>query len=92
MKIKKKDLVDLVYQDLKGVNKVIVSKVIDLFLKELNNILNENEEVDVELRGFGVFKKRKRKSAVIQNPKTKEKKIYSDLYSIRFKMSKTGRK
>ncbi|MFN3412378.1 MAG: HU family DNA-binding protein, partial [Exilispira sp.] len=38
--------------------------------------------------GFGTFKKRKRNNLIIQNPRTKEKKLYNDLYSVKFKLSK----
>lgn len=91
MKITKKDLIDLTYQKTEGINKNIVSLIIGQFLNELFDILSKNEEIDVEIRGFGVFKKRKREEVVIQNPKTKEKKIYNNLYSVKFKMSKANK-
>lgn len=91
MKITKKDLIDLTYQKTGGINKNIVSFVVGEFLNELFDILSKNEEIDIEIRGFGVFKKRKREEVVIQNPKTKEKKIYNNLYSVKFKMSKANK-
>lgn len=91
MKIKKKDLIDLTYQKANGINKNVVSSIINSFLEELYLILSKNEEVNIELRGFGVFKKKKRKEVIIQNPKTKQKSKYSDLYSIKFRISKESK-
>ncbi|HPC37864.1 MAG TPA: HU family DNA-binding protein [Exilispira sp.] len=91
MKITKKDLIDITYQKTEGINKNIISFIIGQFLNELSAILSKNEEIDVEIRGFGVFKKRKREKVVIQNPKTKEKKIYNNLYSVKFKISKANK-
>jgi len=91
MKITRKDLIDLTYQKTKEVNKDLVASIINQFLTELSNILSKEEEINIELRGFGVFKKRKRKDLLILNPKTKEKKIYNNLYSIKFKLSKINK-
>lgn len=91
MKIRKKELIDLTYQNTKGVNKQVVSSIINQFLIELNKILLEKNDIDIELRGFGVFKKRKRKETMIINPKTKEKKVFTDLYTIKFKLSKESK-
>ncbi|MCR4422685.1 MAG: hypothetical protein GYA61_04810 [Spirochaetales bacterium] len=91
MKITKKDLIDLTYQKTNGVNKDLIASIINQFLIELSNILLMKDEISIEIRGFGVFKKRKRKDLLILNPKTKEKKIYNDLYSIKFKLSKVNK-
>ncbi len=91
MKLTKKELIDLTYQNVAGINKNIVSSIINQFLVELNKILSTDQEVDIELRGFGVFKKRKRKDVQIFNPIIKEKKLFSGLYTIRFKKSKESK-
>lgn len=91
MKITKKDLIDLTYQKTNGVNKDLIASIINQFLIELSNILLMKDEISIEIRGFGVFKKRKRKDLLILNPKTKEKKIHNDLYSIKFKLSKVNK-
>lgn len=88
MKFVRKNLIDLTYYRTAGINKIIVIEVINNFLSEMHKILSKDDEVEIELRGFGTFKKKKRNSVFIQNPKTKEKKLYSDLYSIKFKLSK----
>ncbi len=87
-KYTKSELIDSTYQKLSNINKNIVNAVINKFLDQINIILTEEEEVDIEIRGFGVFKKRKRKDVNIINPKTKEKRLFKNLYNIRFKKSK----
>lgn len=88
MKFTRKNLINLTYVKTNGINKIIVAEIINNFLDETYKILSKNEEVEIELRGFGTFKKRKRNNLIIQNPRTKEKKLYNDLYSIKFKLSK----
>jgi len=91
MKVTKKELIDLTYQSIKNVNKSLVSSIINQFFVEINNIFSKNEEVDIEIRGFGVFRKRKRKDIEIFNPKTNKMKLFHGLYSVRFKKSKESK-
>lgn len=89
-KIVKADLIDVTANEVNVLPKTVVAYIINQFLKILHRQLKENEEFSIELRGFGVFTKKKRKPSIIKNPKTNESHLYQDLYSISFRLSKNS--
>ena len=63
-----------------------IEKIIDLFLKKILNGLIENK--NIEIRGFGTFRKKINKAKYVRNPKTNER-IYKNLnQKIHFKIGK----
>lgn len=67
--MRKQDIVDEIYQQT-GLPKKDVQLIVNLFLDSLKRAFLREERV--ELRGFGVFDIKLRKSRVGRNPKTRE--------------------
>jgi DNA-binding protein HU-beta len=67
--MRKQDIVDEIYQQT-GLPKKDVQLVVNLFLDSLKRAFLREDRV--ELRGFGVFEVKQRKSRIGRNPKTKE--------------------
>jgi len=67
--MRKQDIVDEIYQHT-GLPKKDVQLVVNLFLESLKKAFLREERV--ELRGFGVFEVKQRKSRVGRNPRTRE--------------------
>ena len=61
-------------------------KIIDLFFQKIFNGLCDNQ--NIEIRGFGSFKKKINKAKFVRNPKTNEKIYKEETQKIHFK---TGR-
>ena len=81
----KKDLVNLVYMQL-GFSKQISENLIEDFLATI--VTNIKSEKKLKLSKFGTFAKRKKKSRIGRNPKTKESKVISSREVVLFKPSK----
>jgi len=81
----KKELVDRV-ADLTGNKRVVVKKIIQIFLDEIINELGKGNRL--EFRDFGVFETKKRAARMAQNPKTLERVRVPAKRSVKFK---TGR-
>ncbi len=67
--MRKQDIVDDIYQQT-GLPKKDIQLVVNLLLDSVRNAFLREERI--ELRGFGVFEVKKRKSRVGRNPKTRE--------------------
>ncbi|MGB9824649.1 MAG: HU family DNA-binding protein [Candidatus Hydrothermia bacterium] len=67
--MRKQDIVDEIYQQT-GLPKKDIQLVVNLFLDSLKKAFLREDRV--ELRGFGVFEVKQRKSRIGRNPKTKE--------------------
>ena len=61
-------------------------KVINLFFNKISNSLQQNR--NIEIRGFGSFKKKINKAKFVRNPKTNEKIFKKETYKLHFKISK----
>ena len=61
-------------------------KIINLFFNKISNSLFQNN--NIEIRGFGSFKKKINKAKFVRNPKTNEKIYKNQTYKIHFKISK----
>lgn len=69
MSVRKADIVELIEKRVgPRVTKKDISIVINLFLKEISNLLSEGNRI--EIRGFGVFKSKQRNSKIARNPRT----------------------
>ena len=66
--------------------KVMAESVVDAVFDSLKNALRRNERI--ELRGFGVFVVKPRKSGIGRNPKTGEEVAIPPGKTIRFKPGK----
>ena len=61
-------------------------KIINLFFNKISKSLNENK--NIELRGFGSFKKKVNKAKFVRNPKTNERIYKKETNKIHYKISK----
>ncbi len=84
MSITKADIVDEVAQST-GLTKVDVKYVVDGVLNAIINSIAKGERI--ELRGFGVFKTKHRKSRAARNPRTGQIVELKDRYVPVFKTS-----
>lgn len=67
----KADLVEQVYEAIgPGITKKDCAAVVDAFLNAIRQALANEEHI--EIRGFGTFKVRRRKSRMARNPRTGE--------------------
>ncbi len=81
----KKEIIEKISENT-GLNKVIVKRVVDEFLKVLSIAFSNKERV--ELRNFGVFNFKKTKLKKARNPKTGQTVIIPERLKIVFKPSK----
>jgi len=61
-------------------------KIINLFFNKISTSLHENK--NIELRGFGSFKKKVNKAKFVRNPKTNERIYKKETNKIHYKISK----
>lgn len=87
MSVRKADIVEVIEKKVgPRVTKKDISLIINYFLKEISSMLTEGKRI--EIRGFGVFKTKKRNSKIARNPRTgKEINIPARLVPV-FKPSK----
>lgn len=85
-KCTKSDLVDGIYSK-SDIERRSIAKVVDLFLEELKNAVEQKSSV--ELRGFGTFELRLRKGREkCRNPKTGETLSVDDRFTVIFRPGK----
>ena len=87
--LKRKDLVNLVYMQI-GFSKLISENLIEDFFSLIT--FNLKKEKKIKISKFGTFFVRSKKSRIVWNPKTKEKKIISERKVVLFKPSKELKK
>ena len=63
-----------------------IEQIFNIFTKKIISALNNNQ--NVELRGFGTFKKKINKAKQVRNPKTKEKIFKKENFKLHFKIGK----
>jgi integration host factor subunit beta len=83
--ITKKDLVDRIAEH-SGSKRVVVKKIVQLFLDEIVSELGQGNRL--EFRDFGVFEARARAARVAQNPKTMEKVRVPRKRTVKFKVGR----
>jgi len=83
--ITKKELIDRIAE--KTVNKrVVVKKIIQLFLDEIVDELSRGNRL--EFRDFGVFESKIRQARTAQNPKTLERVEVPEKRTVKFKVGR----
>ncbi len=81
----KADIVDAIASGT-GLTKVETEAVVDGFIQTVIGAMREGK--NIEIRGFGSFKVKKRKGRMARNPRTGEKVPVLDHYVPLFKVSK----
>jgi len=87
--VTKADIVDAI-SSATGLTKVDTEAVVDGFLFTVISAMKEGK--NIEIRGFGTFKVKKRKGKIARNPRTGEQVLVDDHYVPVFKISKDVRK
>ncbi len=83
--MRKSDIVDVI-ATATGLTKVETEAVVDGFISTVINALKEGKYI--EIRGFGSFKVKKRKSRIARNPRTGEQVKVDDHFVPLFKASR----
>ena len=83
----KRELVNDVAEQLEGYYKQDIAVAVDIILEEIAQALVEGRRV--EIRGFGSFSVRNRKSRSTKNPKTGKMMNIPDRKTLHFTMSKS---
>lgn len=81
----KADIVDVI-ASATGLTKVETEAVVDGFIQTVINAMKEGK--NIEIRGFGSFKVKKRKSRIARNPRTGEQVMVDEHFVPVFKVSK----
>ena len=63
-----------------------IEQIFNIFVKKIASALKDNK--NVELRGFGTFKKKINKAKQVRNPKTNEKIYKKENFKLHFKIGK----
>jgi integration host factor subunit beta len=83
--ITKKDLIDRI-ADRTGNKRVVVKRIIQLFLDDIMDELGKGNRL--EFRDFGVFECKLRQARVAQNPKTLERVEVPEKRTVKFKVGR----
>lgn len=81
----KADIVDVI-ASATGLTKVETEAVVDGFIQTVINTMKEGK--NIEIRGFGSFKVKKRKGRIARNPRTGEQVRVEEHFVPLFKVSK----
>lgn len=81
----KADIVDVI-ASATGLTKVETEAVVDGFISTVINAMKEGK--NIEIRGFGSFKVKKRKGRMARNPRTGEQVMVNEHFVPIFKVSK----
>ncbi|HAV22613.1 MAG: integration host factor subunit beta [Ignavibacteria bacterium GWA2_55_11] len=81
----KADIVDVI-ASATGLTKVETEAVVDGFIQTVINAMKEGK--NIEIRGFGSFKVKKRKGRIARNPRTGDQVMVDEHYVPIFKVSK----
>ena len=80
----KKDLINSIYMQIGFSKKISENLLEDILGYMTSNIINHKK---LKLSNFGTFTLRVKKSRIGRNPKTKEKKLFSNINVVLFKSS-----
>jgi len=83
--VTKADIVDVI-ASATGLTKVETEAVVDGFIQTVINAMKEGK--NIEIRGFGSFKVKKRKGRMARNPRTGDQVMVGEHYVPIFKVSK----
>ena len=82
----KSEIITKLNKKYKSLSPSDTEKIINLFFNKISNSLYQNQ--NIEIRGFGSFKKKINKAKFVRNPKTNEKLFKKETHKIHFKISK----
>ena len=82
----KSELLLSLNQKYPNLNMSYIETITNLFFKKILKELNKGN--NLEIRGFGTFRKKINKSKIVRNPKTNEKIFKENTYKIHFKIGK----
>ena len=82
----KSKIITLLNQKFNSLSLSDTEKVLNLFLDKISNSLYQNR--NIEIRGFGSFKKKINRAKFVRNPKTNERIFKKETNKIHFKISK----
>ena len=82
----KSDLLPLIHEKNNYLNINDIESITNLFFKKI--ILSLKNKQKIEIRGFGIFSKKKNKAKLVRNPKTNEKIYKEESFKIHFKIGK----
>ena len=82
----KSELVIALNKRHKELNSSDIELILNLFFNKIKEGLNNNQ--NIELRGFGTFRKKINKAKYVRNPKTNEKLFKTESFKIHFKVGK----
>ena len=85
----KADIVDII-ASATGLTKVETEAVVDGFITTVINAMKEGK--NIEIRGFGSFKVKKRKGRIARNPRTGDQVMVNEHFVPIFKVSKEMKK
>jgi DNA-binding protein HU-beta len=83
--VTKADIVDVI-ASATGLTKVETEAVVDGFIQTVINAMKEGK--NIEIRGFGSFKVKKRKGRIARNPRTGQQVMVDEHFVPIFKVSK----
>ena len=70
----------------KNLSESDVEQIFNIFTKKIVHALNDGK--NVEIRGFGTFRKKINRAKEVRNPKTNEKIFKKDTFKLHFKIGK----
>jgi len=82
----KSEIIKKLQSKQKNLSESDVEQIFNIFIKKIVSALNLGK--NVELRGFGTFKKKINKEKEVRNPKTNEKIFKKQNYKLHFKIGK----
>jgi len=82
----KSDILKKLENKHKNLSESDIEKIFNIFIKKIVSALKNNK--NVELRGFGTFKKKINKAKQVRNPKTNEIIFKKENFKLHFKTGK----
>lgn len=82
-------LIDQISEMYPDLDRTIIRRAVETVFNEISKSLQQGKRV--ELRGFGAFQLKQRRSRSARNPKTGEKVMVPPKYALRFKAGKEMR-
>ena len=82
----KSELISNIQKKHRNLSQNDIELITNLFFKKITKSLNEDN--NIEIRGFGTFRKKISKAKEVRNPKTNEKIFKKDTYKLHFKIGK----
>ena len=82
----KSDIIKILQSKQKNLSENDIEQIFNIFIKKIVSALKLGK--NVELRGFGTFKKKINKEKEVRNPKTNEKIFKKQNFKLHFKIGK----